>query len=130
MGSVLPSGLSPCAVASFCHSVEQTSPCWSQAGPAPCPINTHKSFTCCTHQRHLFLISIEICHQSELPILSLKEFQLTFASAKNVINFLNTAVDLLLRWRGATRDSLLPLLCIMECIIASVFTRLSKRETE
>lgn len=64
--------LFPCAVASFCHRVVPTPLSWSEAGPAPCPINTHKSFTCCTHQRQLFLISAEICCWSELPILHLR----------------------------------------------------------
>ena len=47
---------------------------------------------------------------------------LTFATAKNVINFLNTAVDLLLRRSGGPQETRLRA-AIMECIIASVFTR-------
>lgn len=51
---------------------------------------------------------VEICRRSEPPILHLGVLRLTFATAKNVMNFLNTAVDLLLRGRGATRDTCLP----------------------
>lgn len=103
---------------------------WSEAGPAPCPIKTHKSFTRCTHQSQLYHVPAEICRRSEPPILHGAALRLTFATAKNVINFLNTAVDLLLRWRGSHERRSSPILRIMECIIASVFTRRAKRETE
>lgn len=100
--------LLPSALASLRHRAGPAPPSLSKAGPAPCPINTHKSFTCCTHQRQLFFASVEICHRSEPLILHLGVLRLTFATAKNVMNFLNTAVDLLLRGRGATRDTCLP----------------------
>lgn len=47
-----------------------------------------------------------------------------------MINFLNTAVDLLLRWRDATRDTPRAHSVIMERVIPSVFTSSrSKRNT-
>lgn len=81
-GQPSPRCLFPSAVAHLCHRAVPKTSSWSEAGPALCPINTHKSFTCCTHQRQLFFVSAEICHWSELPILNLRELQLTSASCQ------------------------------------------------
>lgn len=62
-----------------------------------CPLMTHKSFTCFSHQRHLLSSPPRWSH------LRGKESNLSDLP-RNVINFLTTAVDLLLRRKEAEGD--------------------------